>query len=58
MSAAESTPPPPSQPYLVGAAVSMRDLLASCAAAHTISTPPRLPDPGTVGAPAERRDAA
>jgi hypothetical protein len=28
--------------------VSMRDLLASCAAAHAISTPPREPDPETV----------
>ncbi|WP_208782866.1 hypothetical protein [Streptomyces griseorubiginosus] len=25
--------------------VSMRDLLASCAAATVISTPPRMPDP-------------
>ncbi|MFJ6741548.1 hypothetical protein ACIQOU_21975 [Streptomyces sp. NPDC091279] len=25
--------------------VSMRDLLASCAAARTVSTPPRAPDP-------------
>ncbi|MGW3726273.1 hypothetical protein [Streptomyces sp. NPDC000851] len=29
----------------VVAGVSMRDLLASCAAAHAISTPPREPDP-------------
>lgn len=29
------------------AAVSMRDLLASCAAATAVSTPPRAPEPGT-----------
>ncbi|MFF3329393.1 hypothetical protein ACFYWX_07465 [Streptomyces sp. NPDC002888] len=35
------------RPYALPGA-SMRDLLASCAAAHAISTPPRLPDPETV----------
>jgi hypothetical protein len=42
MSATESNA---QQPYAIVAGVSMRDLLASCAAAHAISTPPRLPDP-------------
>ncbi|WP_329412752.1 hypothetical protein OG802_21430 [Streptomyces sp. NBC_00704] len=48
------------------APVSMRDLLASCAAAEAVSTPPRLPDPSTVAhppaagrhRPAEHRRAA
>ncbi|MCQ9132141.1 hypothetical protein [Streptomyces hilarionis] len=31
--------------------VSMRDLLASCAAAEAVSTPPRPPDPATVAHP-------
>ena len=38
--------------------VSMRDLLASCAAATAISTPPRLPDPETLRPPVPHRDAA
>ncbi|MCD7443837.1 hypothetical protein K4B79_37230 [Streptomyces lincolnensis] len=42
----------------VVAGVSMRDLLASCAAANEISTPPRLPDPQTSQRPAEHRKAA
>ncbi|MFI9175646.1 hypothetical protein [Streptomyces lincolnensis] len=46
------------QPYPVVAAVSMRDLLASCAAANAISTPPRMPDPQTVQRPAQDRKAA
>ncbi|CAL9449273.1 hypothetical protein SUDANB6_02401 [Streptomyces sp. enrichment culture] len=42
--------------------VSMRDLLAACAAATALSTPPRAPDPA-LPAPAprpagERREAA
>ncbi|MFD3499304.1 hypothetical protein ACFWWT_06410 [Streptomyces sp. NPDC058676] len=56
MSATENTPEP--RPYAVVAGVSMRDLLASCAAAHAVSTPPRLPDPGTVQPSAEHRKAA
>ncbi|GAB2722585.1 hypothetical protein [Streptomyces bullii] len=36
------------QPFAV-AGVSMHDLLASCAAARTISTPPRVPDPEASG---------
>jgi len=44
----------------VVSAVSMRDLLASCAAANVISTPPRLPDPEVSRPPAEHshREAA
>ena len=38
--------------------VSMRDLLASCAAATAISTPPRLPAPETLRPPAPPRDTA
>ncbi|MFF3936077.1 hypothetical protein [Streptomyces phaeofaciens] len=32
-----------SRPFVL-AGVSMRDLLASCAAARAVSTPPRVPD--------------
>ena len=46
------------QPYAVIAGVSMRDLLASCAAAHTISTPPRLPDPELSRPPARHHKEA
>ncbi len=46
------------QPYAVAAGVSRRELLASCAAAHAISTPPRLPDPGLCGTSAERHQEA
>lgn len=56
MSATENTPE--ARPYAVVAGVSMRDLLASCVAAHAVSTPPRLPDPDTVQPPAEHRKAA
>ena len=48
MSATESKQ---QQPFAVVAGVSMRDLLASCAAAEAVSTPPRLPDPATVVEP-------
>ncbi len=56
----ETTPQPrprPQPPALAG--VSMHDLLASCAAAAAVSTPPRVPDPETLG-PAARvhREAA
>ncbi|GAA2715692.1 MULTISPECIES: hypothetical protein [Streptomyces] len=39
---------------------SMHDLLASCAAADAVSTPPRAPEPAVEGVegPEERRDAA
>jgi hypothetical protein len=56
MSATESSE---QKPYAVVVGVSMRDLLASCAAAHTISTPPRLPDPELSRSPArQHREAA
>lgn len=47
MAATENRPQPQSQPYAIVGGVSMRDLLASCAAAEAVSTPPRVPDPGT-----------
>ncbi|MEW2050362.1 hypothetical protein OHS71_16810 [Streptomyces sp. NBC_00377] len=40
------------------AGVSMRDLLASCAAAEAVSTPPRLPDPALTDRSARRPKAA
>lgn len=48
------TEPPaqPPRPFAL-AGVSMRDLLASCAAAEAVSRPPRAPDPEA--APRERR---
>jgi hypothetical protein len=58
MSATESKPQSPPQPYAGVVGVSMRDLLASCAAAKAISTPPRLPDPGTVQGPVQHPKAA
>ncbi|MGW2566713.1 hypothetical protein [Streptomyces sp. NPDC001537] len=39
-------------------AVSMRELLASCAAANAVSTPPRLPDPEVSRPPARHEHAA
>ncbi|MET7457041.1 hypothetical protein ABZT03_35190 [Streptomyces sp. NPDC005574] len=38
--------------------VSMRDLLASCAAADLISTPPRAPDPQPAKPAEDHREAA
>ncbi|MGW0999314.1 hypothetical protein [Streptomyces sp. NPDC002520] len=46
----------PSRPPLAG--VSMRDLLASCAAADAVSRPPREPEPETPEPTEEHRDAA
>ncbi|MGW2043858.1 hypothetical protein ACWCPF_01575 [Streptomyces sp. NPDC001858] len=40
------------------AGLSMRDLLASCAAAEAVSTPPRLPDPGLAEEPVRHPEAA
>ncbi|MBG0853134.1 hypothetical protein I2W78_15065 [Streptomyces spinoverrucosus] len=40
------------------AGVSMRELLASCAAANAISTPPRTPEPVAREERVEHRDAA
>ncbi|MFF1543548.1 hypothetical protein [Streptomyces sp. NPDC058291] len=45
----EPTPRPSRPSPLAG--VSMRDLLASCAAAEAVSTPPRLPDPALARTP-------
>ncbi|MCD9876274.1 hypothetical protein [Streptomyces guryensis] len=45
-------------PYAVVAGVSMRELLASCAAADAVSTPPRLPDPEVSRPSARQREAA
>ncbi|MET7651234.1 MULTISPECIES: hypothetical protein [unclassified Streptomyces] len=47
----------PSRPFTL-AGVSMRDLLASCAAAEAVSTPPRLPDPALTDRSAEHPKAA
>ncbi|MEU1184405.1 hypothetical protein ABZ464_43700 [Streptomyces sp. NPDC005820] len=41
----------PPRPFTL-AGVSMRELLSSCAAAETVSTPPRLPDPALTEKPA------
>ncbi|MFE1834926.1 MULTISPECIES: hypothetical protein [Streptomyces] len=56
MSATENRSQP--QPYALVGGVSMRDLLASCAAAEAVSTPPRVPDPGTARAVAAERPKA
>ncbi|MBV7697087.1 hypothetical protein [Streptomyces sp. TRM70350] len=55
MSTTDRTPQPrPSAP----AGVSMRDLLASCAAAKVISTPPRPPEPPAPEQRVDHREAA
>ncbi|MGW8063673.1 hypothetical protein ACVV2G_15695 [Streptomyces ziwulingensis] len=48
--------PRPQSSALAG--VSMRDLLASCAAATVISTPPPVPEPRTCRPVGEHREAA
>ncbi|MBY8845183.1 hypothetical protein [Streptomyces sp. SP2-10] len=49
---------PPERPRpAVPAVVSMRDLLASCAAADAVSRPPRAPEPAA-GEPVENRPQA
>ncbi|MFE5922154.1 hypothetical protein ACWCQZ_33165 [Streptomyces sp. NPDC002285] len=60
MSASENKAQSEARPYAPVAGVSMRDLLAAGAAANVISTPPRLPDPGTTREPADHghRNAA
>ncbi|MGW1541059.1 hypothetical protein ACWCPM_12625 [Streptomyces sp. NPDC002309] len=55
MSTTDRTPQP--RP-LVPAGVPMRDLLASCAAAKAISTPPRTPEPQAPRRGADHREAA
>ncbi|MEU5280547.1 hypothetical protein AB0G87_29525 [Streptomyces asoensis] len=56
MSVTEPRKRPPRPHPLAG--VSMRDLLASCAAAEAVSTPPRLPDPSLKDRPVGRPEAA
>ncbi|MFJ1734925.1 hypothetical protein [Streptomyces sp. NPDC088254] len=51
MPATESQAQPP-RPFTL-AGVSMRELLASCAAAEAVSRPPRVPEPEA--APRQRR---
>ncbi|MFE2049804.1 hypothetical protein [Streptomyces sp. NPDC059459] len=48
--------PRPQSSVLAG--VSMRDLLASCAAARAVSTPPPAPEPATRRPAREHREAA
>jgi hypothetical protein len=57
MPATQSKPQPQPQSYAV-AGVSMHDLLAACAAANVISTPPRAPEPEASQPPADHREAA
>ncbi len=52
-SSRESTAQPQSLP-----GVPMRDLLAACAAAAAVSTPPRAPEPRRSGRVCEHREAA
>ncbi|WP_309058756.1 hypothetical protein [Streptomyces sp.] len=55
MPADRSTHRPTVQQPQSPSGVPMSDLLAACAAAAAISTPPRVPEPGGTG-PAEGRD--
>ncbi|MGP2435752.1 hypothetical protein [Streptomyces sp. JW3] len=57
---ASQTPgrPLPSPAPTVPMRVPMRDLLASCAAAHLISTPPPAPEPEPRRSAPEHREAA
>nr|WP_141366352.1 hypothetical protein [Streptomyces sp. 6-11-2] len=48
---------PKPRPYAVGG-VSMRDLLAACAAADAVSRPPRAPEPADPRTVEESREAA
>ncbi|MFE3265761.1 hypothetical protein [Streptomyces sp. NPDC059215] len=48
----------PAQQPTVAAGVSMRDLLASCAAAEAVSRPPRPPVPDAARRDERSRDAA
>ncbi|MFE4411602.1 hypothetical protein [Streptomyces sp. NPDC056821] len=50
-------PKPKPRPYAVSG-VSMRDLLASCAAADAVSRPPRAPEPADPRTVEESREAA
>ncbi|MFF4401151.1 hypothetical protein [Streptomyces sp. NPDC001480] len=53
-----SQPTAPWRPPVLPAGVSMRDLLASCAAAKAISNPPHTPDPDHQNPTQQHRDAA
>ncbi|MFE0516699.1 hypothetical protein [Streptomyces sp. NPDC058964] len=55
MSTSQPRVQPPSRPV---AGVTMRDLLASCAAADAVSRPPREPEPRTPEPVREERAAA
>ncbi|MGW7362312.1 hypothetical protein ACWGI8_02540 [Streptomyces sp. NPDC054841] len=58
MSASEREAQPRPKPQTPSpSAFSMSDLLASCAAATAVSTPPRRRDAGTEAAVAEEREA-
>ena len=50
--------PQPVTPPSAPAGVSMHDLLAACAAAAAVSTPPRAPEPGQCRPVREHREAA
>ncbi|MEU9590023.1 hypothetical protein ACGF7W_12720 [Streptomyces sp. NPDC048219] len=51
-------PEPVTQQPPAPAGVSMRDLLAACAAAAAVSTPPRTPEPEECRPVREHREAA
>lgn len=57
MPATESARRTTAQPKPVSG-VPMRDLLAACAAAAAVSTPPRAPEPRAAGPVTDRREAA
>lgn len=54
---ARRTTAQPQQPQPVSG-VPMRDLLAACAAAAAVSTPPRAPEPRPAGPAKNHREAA
>lgn len=54
-SARRTTAQPQAKPF---DGVPMRDLLAACAAATAISTPPRAPEPRPLAPERDQRDAA
>ncbi|MCX4972080.1 hypothetical protein [Streptomyces sp. NBC_00620] len=56
-SASERDVPAQQQPPRVAVGVSMRDLLASCAAAEAVSRPPRAPLPDAAGVEQPRKAA-
>ncbi|MEU1406269.1 hypothetical protein ABZ471_28565 [Streptomyces sp. NPDC005728] len=56
MPASRPTAQPAERP--VNSGLSMRDLLASCAAADAVSRPPRAPEPEPAGRQQRHREAA